>query len=46
MNYSVLEGMNRVIVVAKTLDEILADKVVALPTSMAKLKGGSLIQTV
>jgi hypothetical protein len=45
MNYSVLEGMNRVIVVAETIDEILADKVVALPTSIAKLEGGSLIST-
>ncbi|RTL51449.1 MAG: nucleotidyl transferase AbiEii/AbiGii toxin family protein [Rhodocyclaceae bacterium] len=45
MNYSVLDGMNRVIVVAETIDEILADKVVALPTSIAKLEGGGLIPT-
>lgn len=45
MNYSVLEGMNRVIVVTETIDEILADKVVALPTSIAKLEGGSLVPT-
>lgn len=45
MNYSVLEGMNRVVVVAETIDEILANKVVALPTSIAKLEGGSLVPT-
>lgn len=45
MNYSVLEGMNRVIVVAETIDEILADKIVALPTSIAKMEGGGLIAT-
>jgi predicted nucleotidyltransferase component of viral defense system len=45
MNYSVLEGMNRVIVVTKTIDEILADKIVALPTSIAKLERESLIPT-
>jgi predicted nucleotidyltransferase component of viral defense system len=45
MNYSVLEGMNRVIVVTETIDEILADKIVALPTSIAKLEGESLIPT-
>lgn len=45
MNYSVLEGMNRVIVVTETIDEILADKIVALPTSIARLEGGSLIPT-
>lgn len=45
MNYSVLEGMNRVVVVAETIDEILADKVVALPTSIAKLEGENLVPT-
>lgn len=45
MNYSVLEGMNRVIVVTETIDEILADKVVALPTSISKLEGEALIPT-
>lgn len=45
LNYSVLDGMNRVIVVAETIDEILADKVVALPTSIAKLEDGGLTPT-
>lgn len=45
LNYSVLDGMNRVVVVTETIDEILADKVVALPTSIAKLEDGGLVPT-
>jgi len=45
LNYSVLEGMNRVVVVTETIDEILADKIVALPTSIAKIEEGKLIAT-
>lgn len=45
MNYSVLEGMKRVIVITETIDEILADKIVALPTSIARVEGDVLIPT-
>lgn len=44
-NYSVLEGMRSPIVMTETMDEILADKLVALPTSIAKLDGATLIST-
>lgn len=44
-NYSVLEGMRSPIVITETMDEILADKLVVLPTSIAKLEGGNLIPT-
>lgn len=45
LNYSALDGMNRVVVVTETINEILADKVVALPTSIAKLEDGVLVPT-
>ena len=45
LNYSVLEGMRSPIVITESIDEILADKLVALPTSIAKLEGGTLIPT-
>ncbi len=44
-NYSVLNGTNNVIVITESIDEILADKVVALPTSIAKLESGNLVAT-
>ena len=37
LNYSVLEGMSSPIVITESIDEILADKLIALPASMAKL---------
>lgn len=45
MNYSVLDGMNRVIVITEKIDEILADKIVALPTSIAKVENSVLVPT-
>ena len=45
LNYSVLEGMRSPIVMTETIDEVLADKLVALPTSIARLVDGVLIQT-
>ncbi len=45
LNYSVLEGMSTVIVAAESIDEILADKIVALPTSIAKMADGNLVPT-
>jgi hypothetical protein len=45
LNYSVLEGMRSPIVMTETVDEVLADKLVALPTSIAKLVDGALIPT-
>ncbi len=37
LNYSVLKGMSSPIVITESIDEILADKLIALPASMAKL---------
>jgi hypothetical protein len=37
--------MKRVLVVTEKIDEILADKVVALPTSLAKFEDGVLVPT-
>jgi len=45
LNYTVLEGMRSPIVITETIDEILADKLVALPTSIAKLADGDLVST-
>lgn len=45
INYSVLAGMNNVFVAAESIDEILADKVVALPTSISKWQDGDLVST-
>ena len=45
LNYSVLEGMRRPIVITETMDEILADKLVALPTSIAVLNADELTPT-
>lgn len=45
VNYDVLEGMSRVIVNTETIDEILADKIVALPTSVSKFENGALVLT-
>ena len=45
LNYSVLEGMNRVVVITESIHEILADKIIALPTSIAKIEGEALIPT-
>lgn len=45
LNYPMLEGMHQVLVVTETIDEILADKVVALPTSIAKLENRALVPT-
>lgn len=40
MNYSVLNGQRPTIVNTETIDEVLADKVVALPTSISKFQNG------
>lgn len=45
LNYSVLEGMRSPIVMTETIDEVLADKLVALPTSIAKFVQGVLMPT-
>jgi hypothetical protein len=45
LNYSVLEGMSSPIVITESIDEILADKLIALPASMAKLGGDKLTPT-
>lgn len=45
LNYAVLEGMRSPIVMTETIDEILADKLVALPTSIARLVDGALVPT-
>ena len=45
LNYSVLEGMSTVVVIAEKIDEILANKVVALPTSISKIENAELIPT-
>lgn len=45
LNYSVLEGMRLPIVMNETIDEIMADKLVAFPTSIYKVVDGSLIPT-
>ena len=45
LNYTVLEGMRSPIVITETIDEILADKLVALPTSIAKFVNGDLVST-
>ena len=37
MNYGVFEGMQPTLVVAESIDEILADKLVALPTSIGHM---------
>ena len=45
MNYSVLEGQRPTIVNTETIDEVLADKVVALPTSISKFQDGEQVLT-
>lgn len=45
LNYSVLEGMSTVIVNTEKIDEVLADKIVALPTSIFKIENGSQFAT-
>lgn len=45
LNYTVLEGMRSPIVISESIDEILADKLVAFPTSIAKLVDASLVST-
>ena len=45
MNYSVLEGMKSPLVITESIDEILADKLLALPPSIAKLIDGTLTPT-
>jgi hypothetical protein len=45
LNYAVLEGMRTVIVMTESLDEVLADKVVALPTSISKIENGHPVPT-
>ena len=45
LNYSVLEGMSSPIVITESIDEILADKLIALPASMAKLEDDKLTPT-
>lgn len=41
MNYTVLDGMRPTMVIAETIDEILADKLVALPTSIGRMDNGA-----
>ncbi len=43
LNYDVLSGRNQVFVRTESLNEILADKIVALPASMADYNGTSII---
>jgi hypothetical protein len=45
MNYSVLNGQRPTIVNTETVDEVLADKVVALPTSISKFQDGEQVLT-
>ena len=45
LNYSVLEGMSTVIVNTEKIDEILADKLVALPTSISRIEAGHQVAT-
>ena len=45
VNYSVLEGTSTVVVIAEKIDEILADKIVALPTSISKITKATLTPT-
>ena len=45
LNYSVLEGMSTVIVNTEKIDEVLADKLVALPTSISRIEDGSQVAT-
>lgn len=45
LNYAVLEGMSTLIVITETIDEVLADKIVALPTSISKIENGNQIAT-
>lgn len=45
LNYPVLEGMNTPLVATESIHEILADKVVALPTSIAKITENGVIDT-
>ena len=45
LNYSVLEGMSTVIVNTEKIDEVLADKIVALPTSISRIENGRQVAT-
>lgn len=45
LNYSVLEGMSTVIVMTEKIDEVLADKIVALPTSISRIENGAQVAT-
>ena len=45
MNYSVLNGRRATLVNTETIDEVLADKVVALPTSISKFQDGEQVLT-
>lgn len=45
LNYSVLQGMSTVIVNTEKIDEVLADKIVALPTSISKIENGNQVST-
>lgn len=45
INYPHLEGMERLLVHAESIDEILADKIVALPTSISKINDKEVIMT-
>ncbi|MBU2741165.1 nucleotidyl transferase AbiEii/AbiGii toxin family protein [Acidithiobacillus albertensis] len=45
MNYSVLDGVSPTLVVAEYIHEILADKLVALPTSFAKIEAHGIADT-
>jgi hypothetical protein len=40
INYQALEGRPQVLVIAESLDEVLADKIVALPTSISAFANG------
>ena len=45
LNYSVLNGQRATIVNTETIGEVLADKVVALPTSISKFQDGEQVLT-
>ncbi len=45
INYVVLEGMPTVMVNAEAINEVLADKIVALPTSISKIENGNWLAT-
>lgn len=45
LNYDALRGARPILVNAESINEILADKIVALPTSISKYKDGAMVLT-